>query len=426
MPRPDGPTRGARDSARAAAAGRFPGGTRPQGPATPATGPVPPAPSVIDRPASTAAIGLYHALLPLRLFLGGMLLYAGLDKLITPGFLAAAGPGSIGDQLHGFVRVSPLAPLVTAFALPMPVIVGLLIALAEIAVGLGALTGLLYRLSATVGALLALMFWLTASWTIRPIYLGPDLPYAAGWITLALAGHGDLYVLGPWLAEVFGGAEGPLGRTVAADGRRVRYGRPVRMPSRWTREVSPERRVVLELGVLGLAALAVGAAGGVFGKLFRGDDSGAQSALGSGDGSSGAGSGSGSAVASPTASDTTSGSTAASGSTGAGSAPAGTQIASLSQLPKRSAIDFSDPNTGDPSVLVRLADGKVVAFDAICTHAGCVVGYDQGSGLLLCPCHGAAFDPAHDAQVVGGPAPVPLTPLPIQVNSSTGQITLTG
>ena len=38
-------------------------------------------------------------LLPLRLFLGGMLLYAGVDKLLDPAFLQATGPGSIGEQL---------------------------------------------------------------------------------------------------------------------------------------------------------------------------------------------------------------------------------------------------------------------------------------------------------------------------------------
>ena len=379
-----------------------------------------------DAPPPNTGISPYMALLPLRFFLGAMLLYAGLDKLLTPGFLDATGPGSIGEQLQGFVRVSPLAPLVTAFALPMPVLVGLLIALAEIAVGIGTLAGLAYRASAVVGALLSLMFWLTASWTVRPYYLGPDLPYAAGWITLALAGHGGLYVLGPAVAEWFGGADGPLGRTVAANGRPVRYGRPVRMPARWTREVSPERRALLEITVIGFAAVAVGAVGGVFGRLFRGEggrggDSGGFG-LGTGGSAQGGGSGTGStATASPDAS-----AAAAGGGSGAGAGSGGTAIAKLSDIPKRSAIEFSDPTTGDPSVLVRLADGHVVAFDAICTHAGCVVGYDSGSGLLLCPCHGAAFDPTHNAEVVGGPAPVPLTSLPIHVDSASGAITLTG
>ncbi len=55
---------------------------------------------------------------------------------------SAVGPGSIGEQLAAFAKVSPIAPLVEVFAQPFPVEIGFLIAIAEIAVGLGALTGL--------------------------------------------------------------------------------------------------------------------------------------------------------------------------------------------------------------------------------------------------------------------------------------------
>ena len=50
---------------------------------------------------------------------------------------------------------------------------------------------------------------------------------------------------------------------------------------------------------------------------------------------------------------------------------------------------------------MKLSDGSIVAFDAVCTHAGCTVEWDPGYDLLVCPCHGAAFDPAHGAQVCG-------------------------
>jgi len=86
---------------------------------------------------------LFAALLPLRFFVGATFFYAGIDKLLEPRFLAASGLGSIGEQLAAFTHGSPLAGLVTVFALPFPVLVGVLIALAEIAIGLGALTGLL-------------------------------------------------------------------------------------------------------------------------------------------------------------------------------------------------------------------------------------------------------------------------------------------
>ena len=65
-----------------------------------------------------------------------------------------------------FARVSPIAPLLR-LAQPVAAEIGLVIALAEIAVGLGALSGLAFRLAAWIGALLSIVFFLTASWTTR-------------------------------------------------------------------------------------------------------------------------------------------------------------------------------------------------------------------------------------------------------------------
>ncbi len=122
------------------------------------------------------------------------------------------------------------------------------------------------------------------------------------------------------------------------------------------------------------------------------------------------------------------GSTGGTGSTGAtGSTTAGgssNEIALVKDVPANSSASFTIPSNGDPGVLVHLDSGKFVAFDATCTHAGCPVSYDPSSKLLLCPCHGAAFDPSQDAAVVQGPAPTPLTPVSVNVNQSTGAITL--
>ena len=182
------------------------------------------------------------ALLPLRVFLGVTFVYAGVDKLIDPTFLQATGPGSIGAQMEAFTRVSPLAPLIQVVGLTFPVQLGFLIAVTEIAVGLGALSGLLFRLSAAGGVALSLMFWLTASWATKPYYYGPDLPYAVGWLTLALAGTGGRYSLESWIARV-----------TDAD--------PTEAP------VWDERRVFLRAGFLGVAAIAVAGLAGTVGAI---------------------------------------------------------------------------------------------------------------------------------------------------------------
>ena len=115
------------------------------------------------------------ALLPLRLFLGVTFVYAGLDKLLDPTFFDPASPGSIQAQLSEFARMSPIAFLVRPVE-PFAVLIGYAIALAEVAVGVGALTGLAFRLAAAMGAALSILFWLTASWTTHPYFYRPRPP----------------------------------------------------------------------------------------------------------------------------------------------------------------------------------------------------------------------------------------------------------
>ena len=103
-----------------------------------------------DRRSAASTTGTVRALLPVRFFFGATFLYAGFDKLLDPRFFDAASPASIQAQMAFFTRVSPIAPLVRlGESLAVPI--GLLIALAEIAIGLGALTGLAYRAAAWGG-----------------------------------------------------------------------------------------------------------------------------------------------------------------------------------------------------------------------------------------------------------------------------------
>jgi len=327
------------------------------------------------------------ALVPLRIFLGGTFLYAGLDKLLDPSFLASSGLGSIGQQLHAFALDSPLAFLINGVALRAPVLVGLGMALLEIAIGLGTLAGWLFRLSAAMGTAVALLFWLTASWATKPYFLGADLPYAAGWLTLALAGDGGAWTLQRWLAMT-----GPA---------RPRGGYS-RTALRKQAPVSVERRRFLQVVGLGAAALVVAGPAFVLGRLAA--------AVGPTARATGP-----SSVATRTPAPS---SAAAQGST----AQPGTLLAKGADLASAGSVTTVDPATGDPVLVIRLSRSSVVAYDAICTHAGCTVEYDPTSVSMICPCHGAQFDPAHQGRVISGPTDQPLASIPIRVDPQSGDV----
>jgi thiosulfate dehydrogenase (quinone) large subunit len=133
------------------------------------------------------AVAARYALLPLRLFLGATFVYAGIDKLTDGAFLHETGVGSIGDLMRN-VRDGSAVPSLVDFALTDPVSFGYAIAVGEVAVGVGALVGLLTRVAAVGGALISLGLWLTVSWNTTPYYYGNDLVYLVAWTPLILAG----------------------------------------------------------------------------------------------------------------------------------------------------------------------------------------------------------------------------------------------
>jgi Rieske Fe-S protein len=98
--------------------------------------------------------------------------------------------------------------------------------------------------------------------------------------------------------------------------------------------------------------------------------------------------------------------------------PAGSRkVGTLHSLHAGSALTVRDPKTGGPAVVVRPTSAKKVhAFSAVCTHAGCTVNYNPANKLLVCPCHGSVYDPAHGASVLQGPAPYPLTSLKVAID----------
>jgi rieske iron-sulfur protein len=86
-----------------------------------------------------------------------------------------------------------------------------------------------------------------------------------------------------------------------------------------------------------------------------------------------------------------------------------------------------DPGEMDEQTRSRSADG-IVAYSAICTHAGCsVTGWLKSEtgdkDVLKCFCHNSEFNPREGAQVVFGPATRRLPALPLAIVD--GSLTVT-
>jgi Rieske Fe-S protein len=56
--------------------------------------------------------------------------------------------------------------------------------------------------------------------------------------------------------------------------------------------------------------------------------------------------------------------------------------------------------------LVKTGESEVTAFNATCTHLGCLVAWDNDAQVFKCPCHGGIYDRKGD--VKDGPPPAPL------------------
>ena len=67
-----------------------------------------------------------------------------------------------------------------------------------------------------------------------------------------------------------------------------------------------------------------------------------------------------------------------------------------------------------PVIVLRRPDG-LRAFSAVCTHLGCIVGFDAAQGPdILCSCHDGHFSAANGS-VISGPPPAPLFPVPVSL-----------
>jgi glycine/D-amino acid oxidase-like deaminating enzyme/nitrite reductase/ring-hydroxylating ferredoxin subunit len=87
------------------------------------------------------------------------------------------------------------------------------------------------------------------------------------------------------------------------------------------------------------------------------------------------------------------------------------------RLLKRKVEAFEDIERGDGGIVevdgeqlavLKHDDGSVTAHSAICTHLGCIVGWNPLDRSWDCPCHGSRFD--SQGEVIAGPAVKPLEP----------------
>jgi thiosulfate dehydrogenase (quinone) large subunit len=366
------------------------------------------------------------ALLPLRAFLGLTFTYAGLQKLADPGYLDPHNPTSAAHQMLLLRGSSPIGPLLTLSS-HAPTLVSLLIALGELAVGLGTLLGLWTRIAAAGGVLLSLTFFFTVSWNTTPYYYGADIGFVFSWLVLLAFGSVGALSADAWLRKRARGAMrlGPEPTSVAiavprlqklcargqkcgltADGRCTR---PSGCPILPLQESLPagvrdelDRRIVVAGGavaaVAGIFAVLLGGITAIVGRAFGGTTS---------------------PTATPATTKAQPPSTSPPVLKGTPQTASGTAVGTVSSVPVGRGLSITNPADGSPAWVVHPSGNTFVAFSAICTHAGCTVQYDASNVQFACPCHGGVFD-ARTGQVLQGPPPAPLPS--IRVHVANGQI----
>ncbi|MEV8227459.1 DoxX family membrane protein [Streptomyces sp. NPDC079167] len=126
-------------------------------------------------------------LLPLRVILGFLAIYAGMGKLCDPAYFDGGDRGSMVKwltSLHPWTAAEPLRD----FALGHPVAAGLSVAFLQVVVGVLTVLGLWQRVAAAFGALLSAAILVTVSWRTAAAYDTPDIILLAAWSPLVIAG----------------------------------------------------------------------------------------------------------------------------------------------------------------------------------------------------------------------------------------------
>ena len=387
------------------------------------------------------------ALVPLRAFLGLTFCFAGLQKLANPNFFNANSPSGIQAQLIASIRTSPLHQLL-GHLLGLAVPIGIMIALAELAVGLGTVLGLWTRVAAAGGMLLSVTLFLTVSFHTSPYYTGADVVFVFAWIPLVLAGSGGVLSLDGLIAARVAG-EYDLGSPTVVP---IRFALVQQVCGHYENDscrAQSGRRCNVH-GCPFLSAERPGRRRAAFGKRPRRCRSSDRCRWrchcsrcrgrrrrrrrdGGRVGSSSRRHDEPSkrerhAPASSAGCVECSGLWPDDHRAGVGGtdpdAPPGTPIGLASDVPVGGSASFTDPKSGDPGLVLQLSKGRFVAYDAICPHAGCTVGYSSAAKLIVCPCHGSEFDPNTGA-VVNPPAQHGLSSIQVAVDAS-GELVIDG
>ncbi len=79
-------------------------------------------------------------------------------------------------------------------------------------------------------------------------------------------------------------------------------------------------------------------------------------------------------------------------------------------------VDFSYERAGRKvraKVFLVVSKEGLIALSPVCSHLGCPVNWDNYKKEFLCPCHGGRYGMSGD--VIAGPPPDPLKPLPLEI-----------
>jgi thiosulfate dehydrogenase (quinone) large subunit len=373
------------------------------------------------------------ALVPLRAFIGATFLYAGLQKLANPNFFKKTSPISIQSQLIAASHTSPIH-LILGHLEGIAKPIGLVIAFGEIAVGLGTLFGLWTRIAAIAGLILSLSLFLTVSFHASPYFTGADIVFFFAWMPFIIAGGGTRLSVDAWIQQRVARKAGqpspelvaiPFSTVQAICGNYVGgvctargglacdaavcpvlIGGRAPLATRTSLDALDRRSLIVGATAAATAAAAVLIVGGAaadMGSLI-GDAPSPKSATQP-------------TLAPSVTTTTTTPLGGATSSTTPVSVPKGKLLGSVSSLPDNSSASFTIPSNGEPGLVIHTAAGDIVAYNAVCPHMGCTVGYSSVNKIIVCPCHGSEFE-VSNGDVIVGPAPHGLTKLKVEEGSN--------